>query len=305
VSDREYDLAELLRSPLEPDPADQRALPWRAWLIALAAGIGAGSLAVSAATRPVAGETLVTVTTAAAPVEVVVIEPGPFPNGYVAIANDVAVRAEAPIVDDDRMLVPMTMVVRRGVDPADVERPLGGRWEMRTSRGVVESQRLVFDAFRPGVLSVEFQMADERPEEMVMVERWDGARATGSVELPWPGVPFSAENPIEIDVGVGAGLRLEQVELGNLIGQVEWELTGAELGIARLEIDLFDEAGELVGSYESGLPALDPEPGAGFDDFVWGPGFRVDQDRSATVRFTAHVVLGTPAPTDVAIPVPG
>lgn len=303
MAEPSYDLAELLRSPLEPDPDERATPPWVVWALAFVLGAVAGAIVVQARASAETPLTSVPTTSAAqAEPEVVVVEPGPFPAGYIPVANDVALRAEAPILLADRTLVPLTMVVRRGLEPGEVERPLGGRWELRTDTGVLASRHIIFDPIRPGVLTVEFPALDEPPREMILVERWDGTPRSGTVEIPWPGLPLESDSPLDIEVGAGATLRLTAVALSNFLGQVTWELDGAVLGTVALEIDLLEADGAVLGSYITGATDLDPEPTSGFINYIWEPSFRVDQNDASGVRFTATVVVGSPVDTEIAMP---
>lgn len=303
MGEGDHDLAEILRSPLDPDPDDPGPRHWPATILAFLAGGFIALLSMNAVLGspepPVA--TMPPETTD--PLPRVVAAPTPYPDDYTAISNDVAVRAEAPVVEEERVLVPLTMVVRRGADPTAVSRPLGGRWELRSERGVLQSQRLVFDPSLPGVLSVEFgPVAGPLPDEIVMVERWDAEAASARVELPWPGIPFESDQPVSIDLGQGVEAVLTRVELGNLLGQVRWELHGAPLGVVAIDVELLDVAGGVFGSYVATSHVLDPEPRQGHFDYFWGPGFRVDQDEAATLRIAAEVNIGTPVPVEITVP---
>ncbi len=309
VSDVEYDLAEILRSPLEPDPDDEREA--RGWLAAVLAFVAAAAVTTAAVTGWTGGEDQVSQPTSSVAAEepatrdVVVAEPTPFPDDYVPIAGDVAVRTESPLIHEDRLLVPLTMVVRRGADPSEIARPLGGQWELRTATGVITSLRTVYDPFLPSVWSVEFPPLDDLPGELVMVERWDPTEVEGSVELEWTGLEYQADEPITIELGAGASLQIVELRLANFLGRAQWQLEGADLGVVELDVDLFTESGELLGDYTAVSASIDPEPRAGFIDYAWLPGIQVDQDDAVTLRLTARATVGSRAPVDIAVPIGG
>ena len=307
MSEHEVDFAEILRSPLEPDPHGRAPSAWLPLVGAFLLGGAIAATLVSAVANsdePDAVQPIVVPAPEPVAPATIVGDATPFPDDYTAIATDVAVRAETPIVYDDRMLVPMTSVVRRGADAADVARPIGGRWEVRTGEGIVRSQRIVYDAFLPDVFSVEFPSQTEMPGGIVMIERWDGTEVSGEIEMPWPGVTYRSDAPIVIDLGTGASLVVTDLELGNFLGHARWELRGAELGFVELSVELLDESGSLFGPYVQASRSVDPEPLAGFISYFWQPGFRVDQDDAAALRLTANVVIGVPAATEIEVPLP-
>ncbi len=308
MSEAEYDLAEILRSPLQPDPEQHGPRRWPA--LAVVFVLSAAAAAILVAGSPQAAEEVPVATVpgedGGTATSIIVAELTPFPAGYTPISNDVAIHAEAPVVTGDRLLVPVTMVVRRNVAPADVLRPLGGRWELRSDGDVVESRRLVFDPSLPSVFSVEFPASEGAGDGVLtLVERWDGTEARTSIELPWPGEPYVSEEAIEFELGGGPVLRLIELELGNLLGYARWELEGASLGLVEVGMDLLLEDGSVLGAYAQSSQTLDPEPMAGHLDFFWRPGFRVDQNQATTLRLTARVVVGSMVPTEIEIPLPG
>ncbi len=299
------DFAELLRSPLEPErEARERRGPWWPVMAALAAGAVLGWVLVAARSgevdiAPGADEPVAATTTGAEAAG----EAAPFPADYVQIAPDVAVRPEEPMRIGDRLLVPFTTVVRRGADPMTVARPLGGRWELTGDGGVVASTGTVYDPIRPSVFSVVFPVSLAFPESIRLVERWDPEPVTASVELPFTGLPYVTDEPIELDLGDGMDLTVTRLDLGNFQARARWTLDEAPLGIVSLGVRLFNPDGSVLGDYESGAAeSLDPQAGSGFIDYVWGPGFGVDQNVAATFTLTADVQLGVPAATDISIP---
>jgi hypothetical protein len=304
VSADGIDFAELLRSPLEPEDEDRvRRGPWWPVVAALIAGALVGWLAVAGGdggAEPASdreGPVPTTATTQA------VAAAAPFPADYAQIAPEVAVRPEAPVRIGDRLLVPFTTVVKRDANPAEVARPLGGRWELTGDGGVVASAGTVYDPLRPSVFSVVFPVPVAFPESIELVERWDPEPVTASVELPFTGLPYVTGEPIVLDLGDGVALVITRLDLGNFQGRARWTLDGSPLGIVSLGVRLFNPDGSVLGDYEPGeAESLDPQRGRGFIDYLWGPGFGVDQNAAATFTVTADVQLGVPATTNVPIP---
>lgn len=300
------DFPELLRSPLEPeDDERERRGPWW-WPVVAAFVVGAlaGWLVVAARggeAEPAPGIGEPVATTLADPQ--IDLAAASFPAGYVPIAPDVAVRPEAPMRVGDRLLVPFTTVLRRGTDPASVARPLGGRWKLTGDAGVVASAQTVYDSLRPSVFSVLFPEPVAFPESIELVERWDPDPVTAAVELPFTGLPHVTGQPIVLDLGDGVTLVVTRLDLGNFQGRARWRLDGSSLGVVSLGVRLFNPDGSVLGDYEPGAAeSLDPERSEGFIDYVWGPGFGVDQNVAATFTLTAEVQLGVPVPADVSIP---
>jgi hypothetical protein len=171
VSTDGIDFSELLRSPLEPE-RDEREPGGPQWPVVAAFLFGAvvGWMLVSGfgdEAEP-AFEAQGPVSTIAADPEVV-IEANPFPDDYVEIAPNVAVRAEEPIRVADRLLVPFTTVVRRGADPKVVARPLGGRWALTVESAVLASTGTVYDPIHPSVFSVGFPAPVAVPQAIELV----------------------------------------------------------------------------------------------------------------------------------------
>lgn len=302
MNSEEIDFDELLRSPLDPeDETRGRGAPWWPVVAVLTVGALAGWMIVAAsagAPEPSSGADEAAPTTTAH----VVAEAAPFPAGYVPIGPDVAVRPEEPMRIGDRLLVPFTTVLRRGADPANVARPLGGRWELAGDAGVMAASGTVYDPIMPSVFSVVFPVPDAFPESIRLVERWDPEPVTATLEMPFTALPYVVDEPVDLDLGDGVHLAVTRLELGNFQGRARWSLDGATLGIVSLRIRLFEADGSVLGDYEpAAATSLDPQRGEGFLDYVWGPGFGVDQNIAATFTLTAEVQLGVPTPADVEI----
>lgn len=300
------DFEELLRSPLDDDGGDRERTSWLPVGFGALVGVLVGAVLVvtvgNAADQPT------TTTTLAAQEDpetvTVVADATPFPDDYTPISTDVAVRAEEPLTDADRTLVPVTLLVPRGVDPAEAARPLGGRWEASTGNTTVSSVGTIYQPGHPAAFSVEFPALASPISEMRLVERWDPRPAENEITLPWTGLPFESEEPILVDVG-GASVVLTKIEMGNFIGRIEWELVDGDLAIVDVDVALHLEDGSLLDEYSNGAVELDPEPGQGFIDYFWVPGIQVEQDDAATMTLRVRASLGERVPIDVEIPLPG
>lgn len=302
------DFEELLRSPLDDGGEDRGRISWLPLATGAFVGVALGA-ALAAALGNSVDEPATTTTVLAddgdTAVVTVVADPTPFPAGYTPISTDVAVRAEEPVTGTGRTLVPLTMAVQRGVDPAEAARPLGGQWEVSTGNTTVTSVRTVYDPEHPSVFSVEFPGLASPPLEMRLVERWDPRPAQGETTLPWSDLPFASEEPVAIALGGGASVTLTKVEMGNFIGRIEWTLGEGDLAIVDIEVGLYLEDGSLHGEYASGPVDLDPEPGEGFIDYFWLSGFSVDQDDASTMTIRVTASRGERIPVDIEIPLPG
>lgn len=299
------DFSELLRSPLDPEPDEsESSTPQWPMVAALVLGVIAGwVLAAGLSGDDAESNNVAPPVTTMTGDQGTAVEASPFPDDYVAIAPDVAVRPEEPMRVGDRVLVPFTMLVRRGADPETVPRPLGGRWELVRSNGVLASAGTVYDPLRPSVFSVEFPAPVAFAESIALVERWDPEPVAAAIDLPFTGLPYVNEEPIVIDLGGGVALTVTRLELGNFQARARWRLDGAPLGIVSIGVRLFNPDGSVLGDYQSGAAeSLDPERGAGFIDYIWGPGFGVDQNDASTFTLTADVQLGRPVATDVSVP---
>ncbi len=306
MTDPSYDLADILRSPLEPERDERpRSRGWGATLAAFVLAAAATAAVVLALGRGEGAEPVAAAPTTAAPTTVAAVESRPaFPAGYTPIDDLVAVRPEEPQREDDRLLVPFTMVVARDAVVGDVARPLGGVWELRTAGDAVLSRRIVFDARRPSVFAAEFPTVEGEIESLMLVERWEGRQVATAVEFPWPGLGNPLPTPVVIDLGEGASLSLTHIALGNFFGQVRWRLSGAPYGLTDIEIRLYRDDGTTVGEYVPVGSSLDPQPRQGFTNLTWARGIRAEQDDAATLKIAVDAWTGTEVRVDIPVPLP-
>jgi hypothetical protein len=206
-------LGELLGSPLDDEPARRRWWP-------LVVGVLVGAVAVSgvfvlieddaAGDEPsvAASDSSVPSTTVTIPDEApAVVEPSPFPGGYVAISDTEAVKPHHIVRSGDQIFVSMTTSYARGLDPKSEPLFLGGSWVLDTASGeTIDSDGTVFDdgssgqdivgSFSP-VFTVPSGIEVE-PERLRLVERWDPIEATEFVRIPVDAWPFHLDEPLSL-----------------------------------------------------------------------------------------------------------
>jgi hypothetical protein len=293
----ERDLGELLHSPLDDEvPAHRWAVP--------VAGL-AGAVVVFILLSAVIGgrsQPGVPTTTTAEPA-IVEIE-DPFPPGFTAISDDLAIKAYLPLDVGERLLVPIALSARRGVAPDETAPPLGGVWEMETATGPLQSTGVVADPLRPGAMSIVFP-AGTAPTggSLRLVELWEARAVDVESSIVFPGVPFSVPEAIVHDLGDGVTLTIGRVELRNLVAEAEWAVSGTDYAVTTIGLELLLEDGSLLEEYSPTL--IDAQPAtSGSIPFIWPFGIRVDQDEASTLVVRAEVTVGTPVEIDLAIPLP-
>jgi hypothetical protein len=296
-------LDELLHSPLDDDHRGARGR----FAAPLAAAVAA--FAVYAAMTAIFGsggdeaETPGATTTTTIPEQTIVEVSDPFPEHFVEIGGDIAVMAHPAVDAGDRVLVPLSMAVRRGVAADAVEQPIGGEWEMETAAGPVRSVGVVTDSHLPGALSVEFPAGTVPAPQIRLVELWETRTVSVSASIEFPGVPYTAEGAIVNDLGGGITLTIDRLELGNLLAEAEWSVAGSDRVIADIGIDLLTANGTTLGSYVAVLPDITPAA-SGLIRYTWPFGIRVDQNDASTLVVRVAARLVTPVPGDAVIPLP-
>ena len=290
------DYTELLRSPLDDRP---ETWPWWPLVVSLVSAAAVAALVVAVGSS---GATVTTTATSEAPGPAIVVEETPFPLGYVQISRDVAVRAERPIDGAGRLLVPMTMAVRRGVAPETAARPLGGRWQLMTSTGPVESAALHYDRLRPGVFSIEFPEPSATPGGLRLVELWSPSDFEGEQRFAWNGVPFSLGEPLVFPVGSGAELTIDTIDLSTFLGELEWRLSGTEFGLVETTLELLTPDGGTLGVYATSAPSRDPTRLEDRLNYFWPFFSRVDTAEAQTLVVRVRGQLGERIPVDIEVP---
>jgi len=297
MSDLDLDI--LLRSPLDDEPER-----WQGWAGLAAAVVAAAAVfaLMALAIDDTPGEVAAPPTTETP--RGIVVEETEFPDGFVPVSDFSAYRAEAAIVLEDRIVVPVMMATRRGTDQRSSVHPLGGLWVMETTDGAtVSSERVIYDRLRPGAFSVQFPSSGT-PRTITLVATFDPRTAGGSADLAYTGTPYTLVEPLTIDLDTGDTYTITELTLGNFLGELAWRVGTADAAIAEVAIELFEVPGTPIGSYFPGPPFLDPVPPGGTIDYIWGPGFNADQDDAATFRLTVTAQLADAAPANVTLAVP-
>jgi hypothetical protein len=181
-------------------------------------------------------------------------DPTPFPAGFTPVSDSEAVKPNRIIQYGDQLLVSMTSAVRRGLDPADVDPLIGGRWIIETASGIImESLGMTFDDHIPGAFAVVFPMPPDGQLDFArlqLTERWQpvtesGEAAAGSIE----GTPWRLEEPTDIDLATGMTVRVDQFDIEGAGGGGRWAVTGEDRmpAIATATGVVVDSSGKAVG----------------------------------------------------------
>ncbi len=225
-----------------------------------------------------------------------------YPDGFAEIGGSVAMKATGVVSGDTAFIVSFATATERGHDPATTPSPLGGSWQIEnTSGSVTGATRLLYDRLNTGVIGAEFPGYPGDGDTIRMTERWDSDERTSSVDIPFTATPFSTGDAVELDLGSGVTLRLDNVDLGRHLGRIAWALSGADdpRGVATFDVEMVDIDGVAVGGYVSMPSPRDPTQSGGTTDLFWSQGFNVHPDEGSTVRVSATVQLISPQPVDV------
>jgi hypothetical protein len=167
-----------------------------------------------------------------------------FPPGFTAVDEGVAVKVVRTGRSGAHFAVTMTSAVARGLDAAASTPFTGGRWAAMLRDGTsVAAEGQVVDPATPGVVTALFdpdQVTDDTIASLRLSERWfhedvevvQGLDVEG--DLPW-----ALPERVLLDLGDGAQLIVDSMELTETGGVVEWSLAGpSALGVVTLEIAL-------------------------------------------------------------------
>jgi hypothetical protein len=319
--DRSKALAELLSSPLDdyepPDtPEERRARRPAPWGMLLAIVLGAAVVLVGyrIADAPTDAETPATTTV---PPTSVAPEFGgdEFPPGFTAVDGDVAVKVVRTGRSGDHFTVTMTSAVARGLDASASTPFTGGRWAAVLRDGSsVAAQGQVVDPATPGVVTALFDPEQVTPDTIASLrlsERWFHQSVQVVQELAVEGdLPWTLPERELLDLGDGAQLIVDAMELTETGGVVEWSLAGPNaLGVVTLEIAL--EEGFFDGQPRMMIPI------GRIDRFFFDPATAVPEGTIELSGPTAadgegiagadafwSVRLTVASPADAEIPVP-
>lgn len=291
------DYEELIKSPLD-DAETVSGASWSSAVPGAAVGLLLGWILTLAGGEDVAPPTTSEATTTSPPGVAVTAD---YPPDYTELAPGVAASGSQVVLDDGSIVVAFTTATQRGIDPEEVAWPIGGSWLLESESGAtLESARVVNGRFSPAAFAVHFpteqSIGDSAFTQARLIERWDVAEISGSIEIPFREEPFAIEEPLAVPIGQSLTLIISRLELGRFLAAAEWQTTGAELGTTvQMTIRLLDADGALVGSYER-FPEV-REPGAGgMLEFSWSEPFPSDQEGAVTVAvdYTVGVVEAVP-----------
>jgi hypothetical protein len=263
VSDGNLD--ELLGSPLDDEAARRR---W--WPLVIGVLVGAVSVsgvfllieddALGDEQSVAASDSSVPSTTVTIPVEApAVVEPSPFPGGYVAISDTEAVKPHHIVRIGDQMFVSMTTSYARGLDPKSEPLFLGGSWVLETASGeTIDSDGTVFDDGSSGQdivgsFSVVFTVPsdiDVQPERLRLVERWVPVELTEFVRIPVDAWPFQLDEPLSLPFS-GFSFRFDSLSFDRR-GYATWTIEDDSQthGIVWIEVEMMGPDGSKTATAE-------------------------------------------------------
>ena len=280
-------LDELLASPLHDEPS-QRS--W--WPLIVGVLVGAVSVLglfvligddVVGDELPVAapGSSVPSTITTIPDEAPVVVEPSPFPQGYVAISDTEAVKPHHIVHSGDQIFVSMTTSYARGLDPKAEPIFLGGSWTLDTASGeTIESDGTVFDERILGSLSAVFTVPsgiEIQPERLRLVERWDPVESLGLVRIPVDEWPYRLDEPLSVPFE-GYSLRFDSLLFGPAGGEGTWTIEGDSQphGTVWVEVEMRGPDGSTIATAE---PWFSPSRTFGFGDTTEAVEFQIIPER--------------------------
>jgi hypothetical protein len=257
---------EIMRSPLDPDPDEDRGHLTMLVPIALAAviGVASGFVIGSNGEPPPTTAALVTTTTAPPP------EPDPvLPDGYVA-ADGVGLKAVAVYATDEDLYVVVNTATRSDLDREETNEFHIAEWVLAGDGIEMSARRALQSRFTPGVRVVHFEGINSLPAsapelqvrratEMtvrsgcsgcgaVSVDMAEGEMVLDSLELP-----LTIEAPLLIPVGTGITLSIDALQIAEEWGHLEWHVIDDNDARLRPTITI-----EFAGTDDPGTDDVDP-----------------------------------------------
>lgn len=231
---------EIMKSPLDPDPDEERGL--LTWLVpvgvAIVIGLGIGALVGRGETTTTstlaAPSTTTTTTTTVPPPEPIV------PAGYSEAAG-IGLKAVAVFNRGDDLFVVVNSAVRSDLDRVVTDEFHVAEWILagdgveRTAASAVRSD------FAPGVRLVEFpnvgalpvsapELRVRKATEMVVRSGCNGCGATsvdaseGELMIEGLPLPYTMTEPLLIPVGTGINLAIDQLEITEEWAFMRWRI---------------------------------------------------------------------------------
>ncbi|MDH3756181.1 MAG: hypothetical protein OEU32_20135 [Acidimicrobiia bacterium] len=302
----DLDLSAILHSPLDEPPPPSTWWPAVVGLLVGAAAVlggyaVAGRDDATVPTTSVVSTTVTTVSSALVPLDEVA-----FPPGYRMLTEVVALAPVAAIAVDEELLIGVSFVARRGLDPEGVL-PASGVWVLETAAGeTIQSTGSVVDPATPGVFSVVFpNPGDVALRTLRMIERWNPDPRSGSQMVGVAPLPGSVAGPVAIDLGGGVTLNVSGINIGERTADLAWDLTGTTRGgDVNLALRVQEDGVDLAVYFPTvdvffSRDALDADDAAGTIGLQRDQGIQGDLATATHLVVDADVTLVVGTPTNL------
>lgn len=260
---------EIMRSPLDPDPDEERTHVAQLLPVALAAIVGLLLGYVlngpTEAAEPIAGLGQTTTSTTEVPPP-----PDPiFPPGY-ADATDVGIKALGSFTNDNGLFMIVSSATRSDLDRTETNEFHVAEWILAGDGVESAAARTIHSDLSPGVRLVEFpnvaglpisgpELLARQATEMTVRTSCSGCAATsvdmadGEVMLEGASLPYTNTEPLLISVGSGLNLSIDELQATPEWGFAAWRLLGENDATVRVSLAVVFEGTDDPASEE-----LDP-----------------------------------------------
>jgi hypothetical protein len=322
------DYSELLRSPYDPDPDDQRdpgegsELPWVPAVVASALGaLVVGAFVIySVVVGPTTPETSTSVP-GAAPATPAPVASAEFPVGFTALTDQVAAAVEAVDAGDATLRLGVATAVRGGTDPSEVVPVDVATWSLEAA-GVVAPMRAQYTS-KEGLGNVTIEFAPiAGPSDLILRARVATSSSSETVVLDLePTVPQTVTD-YRIDLDGGVVVVIDEITIGDGWGWLAWHAEGdgsvAKVDAAVTFVGTDDPASEelvdpttlvpshlrpvIQGSGRQPLAPLYGATGGGQLIRVGEPLAGQEPPTAISVAFTVTIPDGISSPIDIPVP---
>ncbi|MEE8331803.1 MAG: hypothetical protein V3R84_08525 [Acidimicrobiia bacterium] len=285
-------LQSLMRSPLEderPDREHQSGLPMMLGSVVIGGLLVLGGYLAVADDEPAptAVPTTPPATTTTTPAGAV-----GFPPGYVQVNDRVAVRAERVLIRDPIVFVSLSQAVLAGLDAEETAGFGAGDWTLRAAGSEFPMLAEFRNVGAPGTFTVAFDAAGVAARSLEdIVLTGEGILQGGSDEIFTLDVPDGLPlllAPASIEVGLGDGIVLvvDEISLTEDGGQISWSLEGSSPGgaVVNAFVELLVRDGVDPAAF---MPPSDP---ADFLAFFGSTGALPSPTRGGVIGLGAPVV---------------
>lgn len=247
--------AELLRSPLDPEPAGEqrerprRRLSWRLVIVALVAGALVGGAFASWRVDEVSAGPATTTSPPPTSTTPPLALPA-YPDGYAEGVDGIGIKAVGWYRNQGDLFVVVSTAVRSDQDPLETSALRDGSWALVEGGRVVEYARQVWDQPALGVSVVQFDDVAQLPETLRFAAVVD--QHTETITLPaLEGYPIEAAGPFSFTLEHDLDFVVDLVTTGEAWGSVEWHIAGGSDETARASIG---SVVVLAGTDDPGTP---------------------------------------------------